>query len=397
MSYPEFFRQSIEVPLLNLFKNEFNSDCNAMNSTQNIWLQQSTELVITGIIKRCPTYRTQNLQANMSSLCLDIPKLLDAMTPEQRTNLINEIVEQLRTQLNRDLVDRTKFINLLCDKLKSELGVLNFVKDINDTYNPSKKQEVYDEYKRLETSSSRNIEVSNNQIINNYRRSVNNVKQLEENGVKTELYHSIIQSCQQKLAVYQDQKIVINGNIDCGGRNFVISQDMIVDAQMNCFVKPLLNNIKNDPKLKRLYEEGDNACLYYLEYGKCIDGKRKKNKKIISPKENCTNILEETFEDCEIPKCSISNWSDWSVCNFTNGKTTRFRTRKFIKPGEECNNVMKEVEECNIPDRYTGNDLLKKNALKYDLYDTYRGVLDKNTYILLFLLLTILVLFVTIL
>lgn len=397
MSYPNFFRYNVEIPLLNLFKNQFNSDCNAMNSTQNIWLQQTTYLEFTGRLIRCPTRRVQNLQAGMSSFCLDIPKLLDAMTPEQRTNIINEIVEKLRTQLTRELVGRTKFINLLCDKLKSELGILKFVKDINDTYNPSKKQEVYNEYKRLETSPTRNTDVSNNQIINSFRRSVNNVKQLEENGVKTKLYHSIIQSCQQKLAVYQDQKIIINGDIDCGGKDLVISQDLFVDAQMNCFVKPLLNNIKNDPKLKRLYEEGDNSCLYYLEYGKCINGKRKKIKKIISPRENCTNIVEESFEDCVIPKCSISNWSDWSICNFTNGKTTRFRTRKFIKPGEECNNVMKEVQECTIPDRYAGNDLIKKNALKYDLYDTYRGILDKNTYILLFLLLTIMVVFVTIL
>ena len=70
----------------------------------------------------------------------------------------------------------------------------------------------------------------------------------------------------------------------------------------------------------------------------------------------------------------------------------------FIKKSvRKCNNVMKEVQECTIPDRYAGNDLIKKNALKYDLYDTYRGILDKNTYILLFLLLTIMVVFVTIL
>jgi hypothetical protein len=397
MSYSEFFRQSVEQPILNFFKEEFNSDCNAMGSTQNIWLQQNTKLIINGIIKNCTIKREQNLQSEMRAFCLDIPKLLDTMTPEQRTNIINKIVDKLRTELTRVLVGRTKFINLLCDKLKNELDIFQYVKDINDTYNPNKKREVYNEYKRLETSPTRNTDVSNNQIINNYKKSVNNVKKLEENGVKTELYHSIIQSCQQKLAVYQDQKIVINGNMDCGGRSFIISQDMVVDAQMNCFVKPLLNNIKNDPKLKRLYEEGDNACLYYIEYGKCIDGKREKNIKIISPRENCTNIIEQSFESCKIPKCSISNWSDWSVCNFTNGKATRFRTRKFIKQGEECNNVMKEVEECIIPDRYAGKNLIKQNALKYDLYDTYRGVLDKNTYILLFILLTILVLFVTIL
>jgi hypothetical protein len=393
-TYKEFFRENVEDFLLNSFKSEFSSDCLNVSSPQNVTIIQGTRINNEAILRNCPVRLSQNLNTNVKSFCIDIPKMLNSMNTQQKESLINRIVEKLRTELSTFLVNRNRFINTLCDKLKKEFGIIEYIKDIKDVYDENKKKQVYNEYKRIENLPNRESLATNNPIIKNFKNSADNVRKLEENQVKTSLYNNIFQSCSQEVLIDQQQTITLKGNFDCQGRSITVNQDLFLDIQMNCIIKPLLNNLKNDAELQRLYVQGDSNCSFYKKYGSCINGKRKVNR-IFTSKEDCANIEEEYFENCQIPKCQISNWSRWSICNFNeNGKPTRFRTRKFIKQGEECNNIMREEEECSIPDRDAGSSLLNKNALKYDLYDTYRGNMNKNTYIFVSLIVLILIIFV---
>lgn len=429
LSYPQFFDTEVEDPILQNFKSKFISECEDMGSTQNAYLSQNTSItILPGTdISGCNIRTGQTLNANLSQYCLDIPKLLSELSPSERDNLINSIVDNLKNNLSRKYTNKIRFINALCDRLKTELNIITYVGPINDVI---KSKEILNTniktlfdiekstiaFKLAQTypNEEERLRIINEQnpipyalgtniinVIISYRQErekfTKNYKILQETSYDIQLYNKVIQSCEQNIFVDQNQNIKIKGKIECKNNEDInIIQNLSVDAQSECFVKPVLQKLKNDASLQRLYKQGDNLdCKFYLEYGLCSNNQRKIKAKIISG--NCGNLQTEEIIPCNKPICSISNWSDWSVCNFTNGKATRFRTRKFIKQGEECNNVMREVEECIIPDRYAGNDLIKQNALKYDLYDTYRGVLDKNTFILLFILLTILVLFVTIL
>lgn len=393
-TYEEFFRENVEEFLLNSFKNEFSSDCSNMSSSQNVNIIQGTRINNKAILRNCPVSLSQTLNANVKSFCIDIPKMLNNMNTQQKESLINRIVEKLSTELSTFLVNRNKFISTLCDKLKKEFEIIEYVKDIKDVYDENKKNQVYNEYKSIENSPNREYLATNNPIIKTFKNSADNVRRLEDNQVKTSLYNNIFQSCSQEVLIDQQQTITLKGNFDCQGRSITVNQDLFLNIQMNCLIKPLLNNLKNDTELQRLYVNGDSNCTFYKKYSSCINGKRKINR-IFTSKEDCANIEEEYFENCEIPKCQISNWSKWSVCNFNeNWKSTRFRTRKFIKQGEECNNIMREEEECYIPEREAGSSLINKNALKYDLYDTYRGNMNKNTYIFLSLIVIILIIFI---
>lgn len=420
-SYSEFFDTQVENPILQKFKMNFSSKCEEMSSTTNTFLSQNTTLTIPfdSVIIGCDIVTGQNLNTRIGQYCLDIPKLLAGLTEIQRQNLINSIVSDLKGELLQKYSNKVRFINALCDKLKNELNIINYVGPINDVIKG--KETVFtkitslsdmlsnkypDTQERLRIINEQNplppdLGTSIINSIRNYRterdKFLRDSKTLQESKYDIQLYNKVLQSCSQQIIVEQNQNIILKGRFECkNGGSVNIIKNLAVDSQSECFVKPVLQKVKNDAFLQRLYIQGDNVgCKFYLEYGLCSNNQRKIITKILSG--NCSNINTEEIVPCDNPKCNISNWSDWSVCNFTNGKATRFRTRKFIKQGEDCNNVMKEVEECNIPDRYAGNDLINKNALKYDLYDTYRGILDKNTYILLFLLLTILVLFITIL
>lgn len=417
-SYSEFFDAEVEKSILQNFKSKFTSECETMSSSQNVYIRQGTTIINYADISGCDIRTTQTLRANVGQYCLNIPKLLSELTQFQRQSLINSIVTELKTELLRKYSNKTRFINALCDKLGNELNIITYIGTINDVV--KNKDKLKDEYiylsnQLLPYSETKDIlkiiegqlpiplQLSSSirgRIIAlrmNKQTYTENTKTLNSSNLDLQLYNKVIQSCEQNILVDQNQNIELRGTIECkDGGGIMNIQKIAVDAQSECFVKPVLQKVKNDAFLQRLYIQGDNVgCKFYLEYGLCSNNQRKITTKILSG--NCSNINTEEIVPCDNPKCNISNWSDWSVCNFTNGKATRFRTRKFIKQGEDCNNVMKEVEECNIPDRYAGNDLINKNALKYDLYDTYRGVLDKNTYILLFILLTILVIFVTIL
>lgn len=430
LRYQDFFKDEVEKLIIKQFQEKFSSECKAMNSTQNAWLEQNLTLKIgrDAVVNGCSFSSNQSIDLRTRQFCLDITKLLASMQQPEKNSLINDIVEKVRVNLNNTLPTKTQFVNALCDKLKKELNIVTYVGNINEAkktkielkasydamYDMIKNKITNeDERQNILSLSGNNLKgflerkgFVNNEIdsivilmdkINNQKNALNEQGNILSNvELDVRMYNKLIQSCNQNIFVIQDNTITINGNINCVNSRVNTIQDINVYLQSECFVKPVLQKLKNDAFLQRLYNQGDNAdCKFYLEYGLCSNNQRTIKAKIISG--NCGNLQTEEIIPCNKPICSISNWSDWSVCNFTNGKATRFRTRKFIKQGEECNNVMREVEECIIPDRYAGNDLIKQNALKYDLYDTYRGVLDKNTYILLFILLTILVLFVTIL
>lgn len=429
-TYQDFFKEKVEKFIIKKFQEKFSSECISMNSSQNSWIEQNLTLKVpfNSEVRGCSFTNNQSIELETRQFCLDITKLLSSMTQPKKEILIDDIVDKVRINLNNTLTGKNNFINALCDKLKQELNVVTYVGNINevnkikielratydDVLNIIKNKITNDEERQNILSlngnnlkrflASKNFNESEIDSIVILMDKINNKKnELNEQGiilnnanVDVRMYNKLIQSCNQSIFVIQDNTIIINGKVNCENSQINTIQDINIYLQSECFVKPVLQKVKNDAFLQRLYNQGDNiGCKFYLEYGLCSNNQRKIKIKIISG--NCNNITTEEIVPCDKPKCSISNWSDWSVCNFTNGKATRFRTRKFIEQGEECNNVMKEVEECNIPDRYAGNDLINKNALKYDLYDTYRGILDKNTYILLFLLLTILVLFITIL
>jgi hypothetical protein len=428
-SYKDFFKTDVEKFIIQQFKNKFTSECNAMSSSQNAWVEQNLRIIVpAGVtVRNCSFNVNQNMSLRTSQFCLDIPKLLSSMNQSQKDRLITDIIDSLRNYLSSKLTNRTKFINALCDKLQRELRVVEYIGNINEvkTVKTEMKSSYDDINNKLISYFSDEKERANlltdpdirtklankgisNPIINNILETINKINankiKLQQEGdklrsanVNVSLYNNIVQSCFQKTLVIQDQNLIISKNLECENSNIQLSQDLEIDLQSNCFVKPVLDSVKNDVTLQRLYNEGDidPRCKYYLEYGKCIDNQRKVTTKIVSPQEQCQNILPEEYLPCEIPKCKISNWSDWSICNFNeNGKPTRFRIRKFIKQGEECNNIMKEVEECEIPDRDAGSSLINKNALKYDLYDTYRGNINKNTYIFISLIIIILIIFI---
>jgi len=413
MNYSEFFKNEVQKIILREFKSIFESDCeNTLRGTQNTEAIQTLTIIIDPLstVSNCNIRTNQTITISPSSkYCLDIPKALSFMNNIDRNNLINKVINNLKIHLQSKLTNRNEFINQLCEKVKKNLNILNYVNDIKESNNIKNNLETDFNLLGYKNDSSRNSNAENspintsnisesvmNQINSKMSELENKSRLLSEADINIKLYENITQSCSQDIYIEQNQKLVIKGNVDCKGKDFItMTQNIMIDSQMECYIKPLLKDIENDLKLQRLYNRGDRGCLYYKEYDKCINNKRKViYKKLDSSQQNCNIPLEE-YEDCIIPKCTISNWSDWSVCNYNEKEiSTKNRYRKFIKKGEDCNYVMKEIENCNIPERDTGNNKIKLNALKYDLYDTYRGVLNVNTYIIYGLLLLILILFI---
>lgn len=411
MNYSDFFKNEVQKIILKEFKNNFESDCkNTLQGTQNTEAIQRLTIIFHPLssVNNCNIQTNQSITIPSSlKYCLDIPKTLSIMNNIDRNNLINRIINNLKIHLQSKLTNRNEFINELCEKVKKNLNILNYINDIKESIDIKNNLETDFNLLGYKTDNSINSNSEKSPInTSNISESVMNTinskmldlerksSLLSKADINIKLYQKISQECSQNIYIEQNQKLVIKGNIDCKGQDFItMTQNIMIDSQMECYIKPLLEDIENDFKLQRLYNRGDKGCLYYKEYDKCINNKKKVTYKKLEESKNCNIPLEE-YEDCEIPKCNISNWSEWSVCNYNEGIPIRHRYRKFIKKGEDCNYVMKEIEKCNILERDSGNNNIILKTLKYDLYDTYRGVLNVNTYIIYGLLLLIFILFI---
>jgi hypothetical protein len=240
--------------------------------------------------------------------------------------------------------------------------------------------------------------------------------------------------CSQSINISQDQNIYLLGEIKCKNSTFEFTQEAIVKAYMSCITGPFLDDMANDYNLKRLFEAKlDDNCIWVKKLVQPCDGSiRKFRLEILRPAigngvcefrddeytttqvrelartngiKNPENMEMEELcnalnlgikritdtevrclktnptvmkinqndiitENCKIPTCQVSEWSEWSSCD-SGGEQTR--ERKIIKPGEDCP-YFTEKRDCKKEIRKRKNSNQKIEELSDDpIVTNYKG------------------------
>lgn len=151
--------------------------------------------------------------------------------------------------------------------------------------------------------------------------------------------------CSQSISISQDQNVYLIGKIKCNGSKFKFSQEAIVNAYMSCITSPVMDQIVNDPLLKKYYSVSENEdCIYDIETIQPCNGSIIKSKvNIIKPKKgtgtcpyNANQILTTP---CTFGNCQVSEWSEWSPCL---SNEIQHRTRTIEVQGKDCPNLYQE-------------------------------------------------------
>jgi len=156
--------------------------------------------------------------------------------------------------------------------------------------------------------------------------------------------------CSQKVYVGQDQNIYLLGKILCENSKFEFTQSAIVKAYMRCITEPFMDDLVNQPELKRLFninESINRDCIInkILVQG-CNStpgkpGQRKFKIDILIPQAgngSCEYQQNQIIsEECSTKLCETSDWDEWSPCveevQFTSDSETSFPTPSGLRSG----------------------------------------------------------------
>jgi hypothetical protein len=326
--------------IINEFTSQLKNNLNDKNfCRQNTIITSSTNVFIPPgvILDNCildininQNIAGSGLGVEADNLCVNINERLKYMTNEERNKFLNDAVDKLQVSLllNPNFENRKKFINELCLLLKNNMN-----------------------------SSPSNSNTS----------------------------------CSQQTIIKSLQNVTISppgGILRCKGcSRLTINNDAFVKPYMNCVIEPIWTNISNNPILSKYFNEGDrSSCIYQsVQITPCDTVTKKYKSKIeILRSANLGDPPESKYEckyfdgqiienDCTVPGCEVSSWSEWSVCKFDldTNKGKQSRIRKYIKDGEGCEGLnMKEERECELTReqlapivKYKGEFELQKNKL----------------------------------
>jgi hypothetical protein len=151
--------------------------------------------------------------------------------------------------------------------------------------------------------------------------------------------------CSQSISISQDQNVYLLGNIKCKDSKFKFSQEAILNAYMSCITTPVMDQLTNDPLLKKYYSLSQNAdCVYDTETIESCNGSVIKSKvNIITPAKGtgkCVyNANQIITTPCTFGKCKVSSWSEWSPCL---SNEIQHRKRTITLQGKDCPNLYEE-------------------------------------------------------